>query len=41
MVKKSGGQIRVVAAKPAAPEAPKIYSVEAVRAGKRSEEVIK
>jgi pilus assembly protein CpaB len=35
------GQRRVVVPKPAVAEAPKFYSVEAIRAAKRSEEVIK
>jgi len=44
-VKNEKGQTRVVARKavvePAAPEAPKFYSIEAIRAQKRSEEVVK
>lgn len=40
VVKKDKGRTRVVAATPVQ-DAPKIYSVEAVRGGKRSEEVIK
>jgi pilus assembly protein CpaB len=44
VVKVDKGQTRVVARKPVvapAPEASKIYSVEAIRAAKRSEEVVK
>ena len=44
VVKVQNGQARVVARKPpvvAAPEPPKFYSVEAIRAAKRSEEVVK
>jgi len=41
VVKTDKGQRRVVAPKPAVPETPKFYSVEAIRAAKRSEEVIK
>jgi len=40
VVKKVGGQPRVVTPKPEAPE-PKFYSVEAIRAAKRTEEVIR
>jgi pilus assembly protein CpaB len=41
VVKKVKGQARVVAAKPVEPPAPKFYSVEAIRAAKRTEEVIR
>jgi pilus assembly protein CpaB len=41
VVKKVGGQARVVTPKPVAPPEPKFYSVEAIRAAKRTEEVIK
>lgn len=41
VVKTDKGQRRVVVPKPAVPETPKFYSVEAIRAAKRSEEVIK
>ena len=41
VVKTDKGQRRVVAPRPAVPETPKFYSVEAIRAAKRSEEVIK
>jgi hypothetical protein len=41
--KKVGGQVRMVAAKPAPVEIvpEKIYSVEAIRAAKRTEEVVR
>jgi pilus assembly protein CpaB len=41
VVRKVGGQPRVVTPKPEAPPEPKFYSVEAIRAAKRTEEVIR
>jgi hypothetical protein len=41
VVKTDKGQRRVVVPKPAVPETPKFYSVEAIKAAKRTEEVIK
>jgi pilus assembly protein CpaB len=41
VVKEVKGQRRVVVPKPVAPPEPKFYSVEAIRAAKRTEEVIK
>lgn len=41
VVKKVGGQPRVVTPAPVAPPEPKFYSVEAIRAAKRTEEVIR
>jgi pilus assembly protein CpaB len=41
VARKVGGQPRVVTPKPEAPPEPKFYSVEAIRAAKRTEEVIR